>query len=181
MLFSSWPLLPFSCFFSVFCLGSTTMLIFSASFLEFCFHLLSFLISFLVCCFLSFLRINIFLGKFDQGRKMFQALASIAAWLALTVVLFILFYYSDIEVENASMLTCISLVGDQADETCECEKNSSKTINFFFSYQLLQGTSKQTSATRRVLGDSRQTNLDQRETLRFKKSVNIALKTLFIS
>jgi len=50
---------------------------------------------------------------------MFQALASIAAWLALTVVLLILFYYSDFEVENASMLTCISLVGDQADETCK--------------------------------------------------------------
>jgi hypothetical protein len=72
-----------------------------------------------------------FLGKFDQGRKMFQALASIAAWLALTVVLFILFYYSDFEVENASMLTCISLVGDQADETCEREKKSFKTINIY--------------------------------------------------
>ena len=62
---------------------------------------------------------------------MFQALASIAAWLALTVVLLILFYYSDIDVENASMLTCISLVGDQADETCERENNSSKIIIFF--------------------------------------------------
>ena len=68
--------------------------------------------------FTNFLFLKLFSGKFDQGRKMFQALASIAAWLALTVVLLILFYYSDIDVENASMLTCISLVGDQADETC---------------------------------------------------------------
>ena len=50
---------------------------------------------------------------------MFQALTSIAAWLAMTVVLLIVFYYSDFEVENASLLTCISLVGDQQDETCE--------------------------------------------------------------
>jgi len=56
------------------------------------------------------------------------------------------------------------------------KRNLSKQLIFIFSYQLLQGTSKQTSATRRVLGDSRQTNLDQRETLRFKKSVNIALQ-----
>jgi hypothetical protein len=62
---------------------------------------------------------------------MFQALASIAAWLALTVVLLILFYYSDIDVENASMLTCISLVGDQADETSINFWNYSKIINFF--------------------------------------------------
>ena len=71
-------------------------------------------------------------GKFDQGRKMFQALASIAAWLALTVVLLILFYYSDIDVENASMLTCISLVGDQADETCKNRSISFKITDSNF-------------------------------------------------
>ncbi|CAG5114017.1 Oidioi.mRNA.OKI2018_I69.chr2.g8101.t1.cds [Oikopleura dioica] len=71
-------------------------------------------------------------GKFDQGRKMFQALTSIAAWLAMTVVLLIVFYYSDFEVENASLLTCISLVGDQQDETSInfCKEHLNKPVRY---------------------------------------------------
>ena len=68
------------------------------------------------------------LGQFDQGRKMVQAIGSLTIWVIMAVGLMIIFYDDDPwYVPNASVISCISLLGDDQSKS-EIESKKDKII-----------------------------------------------------